>query len=112
MNVGDMLEVWTNGRFRATLHRVVNDGRERMSLPFFVAADYNAVIQPLEGLVQFGQQPRYEPIVAGHHLLGQLMRDFPYLRERHARGNLHVPFSIPDGNPFEIDRLAHQSAPE
>lgn len=104
VNIGDMLEAWTNGRFRATLHRVINDGRERFSLPFFVAADYDAVIAPIQRLVPAGERPRYRPIVAGHHLLGQLLRDFPYLRERHARGLLRLPFPIPEGNPFEIGR--------
>lgn len=104
VNIGDMLEAWTNGRLRATLHRVVNDGRERFSLPFFVAADYDAVIAPLPQLVPAGQRPRYRPMVAGHHLLGQLLRDFPYLRERHERGLMSLPFSVPDGNPFEHGR--------
>ncbi len=104
VNIGDMLEAWTNGRLKSTLHRVVNDGRERFSLPFFVAADYDAVIAPLEQLVPAGQRPAYRPVVAGHHLLGQLLRDFPYLRERHDRGLLRLPFTIPEGNPFELGR--------
>jgi len=104
VNIGDMLEAWTNGRLKATLHRVENDGRERFSLPFFVAADYDAVIAPLDQLVPAGQRPAYRPIVAGHHLLGQLLRDFPYLRERYDRGLMSLPFAVPDGNPFELGR--------
>ena len=104
VNIGDMMEAWTNGRLKATLHRVVNDGRERFSLPFFVAADYDAVVAPVPRLVPAGQRPAYRPVRAGHHLLGQLLRDFPYLRERHARGMLRLPFPIPQGNPFEIGR--------
>ena len=96
VNIGDMLEAWTNGRFKATLHRVVYDGRERFSLPFFVAADYDAVVAPLPALVRRGERPAYGPIVAGHHLLGQLLRDFPYLRQRHDRGLMPLPFSIPN----------------
>jgi len=106
VNIGDMLEAWSNGRLKATLHRVVNDGRERFSLPFFVAADFDAVVAPHPRLVPAGQRPRYGPIVAGHHLLGQLLRDFPYLRERHARGLLPLPFAAPDRNPFEAGRVA------
>ena len=109
VNIGDMLEVWSNARCPATLHRVVNNGVERMSLPFFVAANYDAVIEPLAQLVPRGRRPAYAPVVAGHHLLGQLLRDFPYLRERYDRGRLRVPFPIPEGNPFETRRLAGQS---
>ena len=36
LNVGDLLERWTNGQFKATLHRVVNCGRERFSTAFFL----------------------------------------------------------------------------
>ncbi|MCB1739066.1 MAG: isopenicillin N synthase family oxygenase [Gammaproteobacteria bacterium] len=110
INIGDMLETWTNGRFRATVHRVVSQGEERMSMPFFVAADYDAVVQPLPELVPRGEQPRYPALVAGHHLMGQLLRDFPYLRRRHERGELKLPFEIPDGNPFEQRRLAAHAA--
>ena len=104
VNIGDMLEAWSNGRLRATLHRVVSDGRERYSLPFFVAADYDAVVAPARELVPAGQRPAYRPMVAGHHLLGQLLRDFPYLRARRERGLMPLPFAVPEGNPFEMGR--------
>ena len=108
VNIGDLLETWTNGRFKATLHRVANNGAERYSLPFFVAANYDAVIAPLDNLVPKGERPAYSSIVAGHHLLGQLLRDFPYLRQRHERGLMSLPFAIPNGNPFELGRLSLQ----
>ncbi len=106
INIGDLLETWTNGQFRATLHRVVNTHTERLSLPFFVAANYDAVIRPLAGLAPREGVCAYKAIVAGHHLLGQLLRDFPYLRKRHQRGELRLPFAIPNDNPFELSRRA------
>lgn len=36
INIGDMLELWTHGYYRATPHRVRNKaGHDRISMPFF-----------------------------------------------------------------------------
>lgn len=101
VNIGDMMEIWSNGAFRSNVHRVVSAGRERYSIPFFFAADYDALIEPLPNLLGPGSPPRYPSMFAGHHLMGQLMRDFSYLRARHAAGRLRLDHEVPDCNPFE-----------
>lgn len=36
VNIGDMMEVWTEGLYKSTLHRVVHkSGGYRVSVPFF-----------------------------------------------------------------------------
>jgi isopenicillin N synthase-like dioxygenase len=47
VNVGDMLELYSNGRFRSTLHRVVNKGvsRSRYSAALFVHAKDDVILQ-------------------------------------------------------------------
>jgi len=48
INIGEMMKVWTDGMFAATPHRVINVyGQERYSVPFFVNADYDAIIEPI-----------------------------------------------------------------
>ncbi|KAJ0410800.1 hypothetical protein ATCC90586_010123 [Pythium insidiosum] len=48
INIGDMLQVWSNDRFVAPLHRVLANGRsERFSAPFFYNPSYDAVIEPV-----------------------------------------------------------------
>ncbi len=50
VNIGDMLEHWTGGFMKSTVHRVVNpEGRERFSCPLFFEPDFHACIQPLPG---------------------------------------------------------------
>ena len=48
VNVGDMLEVWTNGRYPASEHRVLaRADSERFSAPFFYNPSYDAHVAPL-----------------------------------------------------------------
>lgn len=52
INIGDMLDRLTEGRYRSTPHRVLNaSGRQRLSFPFFVDPSWDAEVTalPLEG---------------------------------------------------------------
>ena len=49
VNIGDMLELWTSGHYRATPHRVKPGlTRKRMSMPFFFDPSFDAIIDPNE----------------------------------------------------------------
>ena len=64
INIGDMMQRWTNGRFVSTPHRVANrTGRGRFSVPFFVNPDYDATIAPA-----FGGEALYEPLACGPYI--------------------------------------------
>ncbi len=104
VNVGDMLEAWSNGLLRSTPHRVLNLSPERFSLPYFVAANYHAEIKPFPQLVPPGEAPRYEPFLAGAHLERMLIRDFPYMKARvEATAPLNRSYGSAQAttNPFE-----------
>ncbi|WP_333585295.1 isopenicillin N synthase family dioxygenase [Phenylobacterium sp.] len=88
INIGDMLEAWTNGAFTATTHRVRKVAEERYSFPFFATCDYETVVEPDPRLVPAGQTPRYPRLVSGEHLFAQTARTFAYLKARQARGEL------------------------
>jgi len=64
VNFGKLLERWTGGRVRATLHRVVSPGRERFSMPFFYepAAEAEIAPLPIKGAAPF------EPFLYGDHV--------------------------------------------
>lgn len=76
MNVGDMAEVISGGRYRSNPHRVLNTGKERFSMPFFAAFDYLSEIRPMIATSNHGLQR----VIAGEHLLQQVSQDFSYLR--------------------------------
>lgn len=103
VNIGDMLEAWSNGVLRSTPHRVLNLSPERFSLPYFVAADYDTMIEPFAQLVSDDRPARYEPFLAGAHLERMLVRDFPYFREMRRRQAMSDtdPAEAPVSNPFE-----------
>lgn len=101
VNIGDMMEAWTNGIFRSTPHRVLNLKPERYSLPYFVATNHNTLIKSFAQLVEVGQKPKYDPFYAGAHLERMLVRDFPYLRDRVAKSSGTNATAPAVHNPFE-----------
>ena len=69
VNLGDLIARWTNGRYRSTLHRVINSsGRERYSVPFFFLGAPDQQITPLPGCLTAGEAPLYPPVTVDAHL--------------------------------------------
>jgi isopenicillin N synthase-like dioxygenase len=93
VNIGDMMEVWTNGEFVATSHRVRRVQEERYSFAMFCVCDYQTVVQPLPPFVSSDRPSQYESQVAGEHLFAQTAQSFTYLKKRLAAGDLVLPDS-------------------
>lgn len=91
INIGDMMEAWTNGTFVATSHRVRKVKEERYSFPYFAACDYHTVVEPLPQFIKPGDKPRCEPLIAGDHLLAQTAQTFQYLKKRIEAGTFKLP---------------------
>lgn len=74
INIGDLMARWTNDRWTSTLHRVVNPdagatvSSRRQSMPFFHNANHSALIEAIPTCVAPGEQPKYEPVLAGPYL--------------------------------------------
>jgi isopenicillin N synthase-like dioxygenase len=63
INLGDIIQVWSNDRYPAPLHRVrASTDRERYSLPFFFNPQPEAVYAPLATLTNEQSPPRYRAI--------------------------------------------------
>ena len=63
VNGGDMLRRWTNDRFLATPHRVVNrTGEERYAIPFFFDCGADFEMTCLPTCTDADNPPKYDPI--------------------------------------------------
>ncbi|WP_407492858.1 isopenicillin N synthase family dioxygenase [Pseudooceanicola sp. MF1-13] len=69
INFGEMLEMWTEGRVKATLHRVKGSAEERISVPLFFNPNHDANVAP-EG---------QDAIQAGDHLAKRFNETYLHL---------------------------------
>ena len=91
INIGDLLEVFSNGRWVSTAHRVRKVREERYSAPLFFNLDYDAEIAPCPHLVQADGAARYPAVRAGEHLLSQTAQSFSYMKRQIERGEMALP---------------------
>lgn len=76
VNIGDLLQRWSNDLFTSTVHRVVNhEARERYSMPFFFEPNFDCVVEcfPECCVDKDGNPtpPHHAPTTAGRYLLGR-----------------------------------------
>jgi isopenicillin N synthase-like dioxygenase len=58
VNIGEMWEIWSNGLYKSTLHRVVHRGSNyRVSTPFFFEPNFDAIVAPLPAALRLQERP-------------------------------------------------------
>jgi isopenicillin N synthase-like dioxygenase len=63
INIGDIVQVWSNDRYRAALHRVIANAEvARYSAPFFFNPAYDTNYAPLSSTIDTANPPRYRTI--------------------------------------------------
>lgn len=77
VNVGDLMEVWTNNRWRSTKHRVPAPPAEarstaRVSMPFFHQPNWLAEVECLPSCLVDGEEPLHQPVTSGQYLLDKI----------------------------------------
>jgi isopenicillin N synthase-like dioxygenase len=78
VNVGDMLQRFTNNKLKSTTHRVVNPKREvwhtsRFSIPFFLHPKSSMSLKCLETCIDEDHPKNYEDTSAGEYLNERLI---------------------------------------
>ncbi|KAL5054080.1 hypothetical protein RYX36_034762 [Vicia faba] len=77
INVGDIIQVWSNDAYESVEHRVmVNSARERFSIPFFFFPAHYTEVKPLEELTNEENPPKYRPYNWGKFLVNRKGSNF------------------------------------
>ncbi|KDP34560.1 hypothetical protein JCGZ_11110 [Jatropha curcas] len=64
INIGDVLQIMSNDRYKSIEHRViVNGSKNRVSVPIFVNPGPHALIGPLPEVLGSGEAPKYKSVL-------------------------------------------------
>jgi isopenicillin N synthase-like dioxygenase len=71
INIGELMKRWSNGRFKATIHRVVHlQDKSRYSMPLFCNPNFRTIVDPRD-LGISDAEAKYPPVMSGDFLLGR-----------------------------------------
>ncbi|ETS85266.1 hypothetical protein PFICI_03291 [Pestalotiopsis fici W106-1] len=63
VNLGNLMQRWTNEKFKSNVHRVINkSGKERYSIPVFVSGNPDYLVECIETCKSSEAPAKYEPI--------------------------------------------------
>jgi isopenicillin N synthase-like dioxygenase len=80
VNLGDLMQRWTNGLYHSNMHRVKNNssGRNRHSIAYFYSPRPDARIECLPTCTGPDNPPRFAPCTVRQHLSEMFQRSYGY----------------------------------
>lgn len=84
VNIGDLMQRWTNGHYKSTPHRVISPKQQttRFSMPFFVEPDFDTPVNTLASCLAPGEQSQYPEISAGEWILSRFADTYAYRNDQ------------------------------
>ncbi|GAB4853953.1 hypothetical protein Ancab_018161 [Ancistrocladus abbreviatus] len=80
VNVGDVIQVWSNDKYESVEHRVkVNSNKDRLSIPFFFNPSHYVMVKPLDELLDEQNPSRYREYNFGRFYSARRLSDFKKL---------------------------------
>ena len=81
VNTGEMLGRYSNDRYIATPHRVINDNNTlRHAIPFFFGPGLDAIVEPVPTCVSEDNPAKYEPLLYADHRRKLNLTNFDHRR--------------------------------
>jgi isopenicillin N synthase-like dioxygenase len=80
VNLGDLMQRWTNGAYRSNMHRVKNNSstQDRFSIPFFYSPRPDSRIQCMPTCTDTAHPPKYPPCTAAEHTYEMFRRSYGF----------------------------------
>jgi isopenicillin N synthase-like dioxygenase len=75
VNIGDLMQRWTNDQFKSTVHRVIHtSGTKRCLIPIFFCPDYFSQMKCLIN----DETPKYKPVIVKEYLTQRFDHTYHY----------------------------------
>ncbi|WP_447785131.1 isopenicillin N synthase family dioxygenase [Pseudomonas germanica] len=82
VNIGDLVQSFTNDRYTATVHRVINtSGNSRYSMPFFLDLDYDALVEVVPTCITPTSPAKYQPFTCGEYKYERFVNTYVHLQQ-------------------------------
>ncbi|SPO05384.1 related to isopenicillin N synthase and related dioxygenases [Cephalotrichum gorgonifer] len=78
INIGDLMQRWTNDRYLSTMHRVMSptSSKPRYSVAFFNDGALDVTVEAIPTCVPAGEKPKYPPLKVEDHLLKRYRQSY------------------------------------
>ncbi len=87
VNTGEMLGRYSNDRYIATPHRVINDNNAlRHAIPFFFGPGLEAIIEPVPTCVSADNPAKYAPLLYADHRRALNLTNFDHRKRESSAG--------------------------
>ncbi|KAL4085709.1 hypothetical protein PRIC1_015045 [Phytophthora ramorum] len=95
INIGDLVQVWSNDKFMAPLHRVLASNKAgRFSAPFFYCPAFNVQVEPI--VVKEDEVANYRPFSWREFLLARVKGNYADAGQENQIGDfkIHGPIDV------------------
>ncbi|KAG2504664.1 hypothetical protein BBO99_00009404 [Phytophthora kernoviae] len=93
INIGDMVQVWSNDQFVAPMHRVIASNKaSRFSVPFFYNPFLNTQVEPI--VVKQGDVAKYRPLSYREFLLQRMVGNYADVGKENQINDYKIDGSI------------------